>query len=92
MLEQKLDQLGVVTNLVFDEDPDTPDVYLLKFHSSKTERRSIQITGGAARILWYRLTQLLFPASDSLTARVATANIAPSDKSWFACFSAAMVY
>jgi hypothetical protein len=78
MLDQEPDRLGVVTNLAFDEDPDHPDAFLLKFHSPKTEQKSLPITAGAARILWYYLTELLFPAA-SLTARVATANIAPSD-------------
>ncbi len=78
-LEQKPDQLGLVTNLALDEDPDNPDAFLLKFRSPQTEQKSLAITAGAARILWYDLTQILFPASATLTARVATVNIAPSD-------------
>ncbi len=79
MLDQETDELGLVTNLAFDKDPDNPETFLLKFRSSETEQKSLPITAGAARILWYHLTELLFPASASLTARVATANIAPSD-------------
>ncbi|MBN1313171.1 MAG: hypothetical protein JXB30_17315 [Anaerolineae bacterium] len=75
MLGQEFDQLGLVTNLAFEKDPYVADVYLLKFRSSKMEQKSIPITAGAARVLWFYLTQFLFPASANLTTRVSTASI-----------------
>ena len=62
-------------HLAFEKDPNASDIYLLKFRSSSTEQKSIQVTVGAARILWFYLTQLLFPASANLTTRVSTASI-----------------
>lgn len=75
MADQEFENLGLVTNLAFGKDPDNADLYLLKFRSPRTEQTSVQITGGAARILWYYLTDYLFPASTNLTARVSTASV-----------------
>ena len=74
-MEQEFEQLGLVTNLAFERDPNGDDLYLLKFRSPRTEQTGIQITGGAARILWFYLTQFLFPASANLTTRVSTATV-----------------
>jgi hypothetical protein len=74
-VEQEFQQLGLVTNLAFVKDPSSADLYLLKFRSPQMEQTSIQITGGAARILWFYLTEFLFPASANLTTRVSTATV-----------------
>lgn len=74
-LAQEFEQLGLVTNLVFEKDPDETDLYLLKCRSPKMEQTRIQITAGAARILWFYLTEFLFPASANLTTRVSTATV-----------------
>lgn len=74
-MEQEFKQLGLVTNLAFEKDPNGDNLYLLKFRSRKTEQTRIQITAGAARILWFYLTEFLFPASANLTTRVSTATV-----------------
>ena len=74
-MEQEFRELGLVTNLAFSKDTDDPDLYLLKFHSLKIDQTNIQITAGASRILWYYLTEFLFPASSNLTSRVSTASV-----------------
>jgi hypothetical protein len=76
MLGQRLAQLGVVTDLTCDDDPGIPATFLLRFRLLGAEQKSLRLTAGAARMMWFCLTQFLFPEPAGLTAPEAAADMA----------------
>jgi hypothetical protein len=76
MLQEDFTELGTITNLRIKESPDMPGTFSLHFQDTRNEQQRHLLTEGAARLLWYYLTQILYPrAMGSLMSRAATATI-----------------
>lgn len=71
--------LGEVRNLSVTKKPNVPDMVDFHFYTADEVRRGFSLTVGAARTLWYRLTEILYPsAAQQLTPRAATATVRPA--------------
>ena len=73
--------LGMVTSVAVIQKPGSKDKLMIVGQSEDRERWVRFITKGAAKTLWFYLTQILYPrAADQLTQRASTAMLsAPPD-------------
>lgn len=71
--------LGEVRNISVTKITGVSDMVDVHFYTADEVRRGFSLTIGAARTLWYRLTELLYPnAARQLTPRAATATVRPA--------------
>ncbi|HEC22419.1 MAG TPA: hypothetical protein ENI95_05840 [Chloroflexi bacterium] len=79
MNEDTFTDLGIVSNLSVVEDRANPGTLFLSLSDTRSQRTTLSLTQGAAQVLWFYLTQLLFPrAAAQLTPRVTTATLQPA--------------
>jgi len=70
--------LGQVSNLSVTQRRTATDMVDLHFYTADQVRRGYSLTIGAARTLWYHLTEILYPnAARQLIPRAATAVVHP---------------